>query len=85
MVDFFGLSPELVLNRYFVWQIVTYMFVHIGLFHLVLNMIYLAMFGSPLEELWGTKQFLIFCFFTGIGAGLCALLAGIFTMKITVG
>jgi membrane associated rhomboid family serine protease len=52
------------------YQLVTYMFLHGDLGHLFSNMFGLFMFGSMLERLWGSKRFLFFYFFTGIGAGL---------------
>lgn len=50
------------------WQGVTHLFMHGGIFHLLLNMLALWMFGAPLERIWGTKRFLIFYFIAGIGA-----------------
>jgi membrane associated rhomboid family serine protease len=55
-------------------QMVTYMFMHGGLWHILFNMFALFMFGNVLENLWGPKRFLIFYMVTGIGAGLAQLL-----------
>ena len=52
------------------WQLVTYMFMHGGIGHLFFNMYTLLIFGSVLENIWGTKKFLTFYFVTGIGAAL---------------
>ncbi|MBO9637467.1 rhomboid family intramembrane serine protease [Siphonobacter aquaeclarae] len=52
------------------FQFVTHMFMHGGFGHLFSNMFALIMFGPGLENLWGTKRFTFFYFFTGIGAGL---------------
>lgn len=52
------------------WQLVTYMFMHGGFGHFFFNMFTLLMFGPNLENIWGTKKFLLFYFVTGIGAGL---------------
>ncbi len=54
----------------FVWQPVTYLFLHGGWGHIILNLLFLWMFGSDLERLWGPRQFLFYFFLTGIGAGL---------------
>lgn len=51
-------------------QLVTYMFMHGGLGHLFFNMFALFMFGGLLENIWGSKRFLIFYLVCGIGAGL---------------
>jgi membrane associated rhomboid family serine protease len=50
------------------FQIVSHMFSHGGVFHLVFNMLALVMFGGVLERVWGPKRFLIFYLITGFGA-----------------
>lgn len=52
------------------WQYVTYMFMHGGFMHIFFNMYALFIFGATLEQVWGSKRFLIFYFVTGIGAAL---------------
>lgn len=54
-----------------VWQLVSYMFLHGNLTHLLLNMFSLWMFGRAIEWKLGTKRFLILYFICGIGAGIC--------------
>ena len=54
-----------------IYQIVTYMFMHVNFGHLFFNMFALWMFGNTLENLWGSKRFLLFYMVCGIGAGLC--------------
>lgn len=56
------------------WQFLTHMFMHGGLMHILFNMYALWAFGSPLEQMWGTKKFLFFYFSAGLGA------AGIYTL-----
>jgi membrane associated rhomboid family serine protease len=73
MSEVFGLVPVLVW-RGWVWQLVTYMFLHGGFIHIIFNMLALWMFGSELEYLWGTRRFLRFYFFTGIGAAITTVL-----------
>ena len=51
-------------------QLITYMFLHGGFEHLLFNMLALWMFGSQLENYWGSKRFLQFYIICGIGAGL---------------
>jgi membrane associated rhomboid family serine protease len=46
------------------------MFMHGGFFHLLFNMYALFMFGTVLEQVWGSKKFLIFYLITGVGAAL---------------
>lgn len=51
-----------------VWQPVTYMFAHAGIDHLFFNMFALWMFGRILENVWGSKRFLIYYMVCGLGA-----------------
>jgi len=50
------------------WQPFTYMFMHGGFWHLLMNMFVLYMFGPHLENVWGTRKFLVFYFVCGLGA-----------------
>ena len=68
-----GLVPEYVIERFWIWQLGTYMFLHGGLFHILFNMLALWMFGAELERIWGTRNFLKFYFVTGIGAGVLSV------------
>ena len=64
-----SLVPAFV-NRGWVWQFVTYMFVHGSMMHLFFNMYALLMFGRALERYLGTREFLLFYFLCGILGGL---------------
>ena len=55
------------------WQLVTYMFLHADFYHIFFNLFALWIFGQALEQLWGTKRFLMYYFITGIGAGIIQL------------
>jgi len=54
-------------------QLITYLFMHGSFTHIFFNMLALWMFGSVLENFWGSKRFLIFYTVCGIGAGLMHL------------
>ncbi len=56
------------------YQLVTHMFMHADLTHLLFNMFAVYMFGPPLEALLGKKKFFIYYFFTAIGALVLHLL-----------
>ncbi len=68
-------GPEIRIERphFQISQLVTYAFLHGGVMHLLLNMYALWMFGSRLENLWGSKVFTIYYFVCVIGAGLVQL------------
>ncbi len=70
----FSLRPYQVTHHFFLWQLVTYLFLHGGFFHIIFNLFALWMFGSDLERLWGPCRFLFYFFLTGIGAGVCDVL-----------
>jgi membrane associated rhomboid family serine protease len=69
-----GLRPYDVTHRLFLWQPVTYLFLHAGFFHVIFNLFALWMFGCDLERAWGPRRFLYYFFLTGIGAGLLSVL-----------
>jgi membrane associated rhomboid family serine protease len=71
---YLGLVPVLVWNKYFLWQLATYIFLHGGITHLLFNLLALWMFGGELESYWGSKKFLQYFLFCGIGAGICTVI-----------
>jgi membrane associated rhomboid family serine protease len=77
----FGLVPSMVVGSFAVWQLVTYLFLHspFDIWHILLNMLAVWMFGAPLERVWGTRRFLRYYFVCGVGAGLCTVLANYLT------
>ena len=81
----FGLVPKLVWSEFMIWQPFTYLFFHGGIWHLLINMFVLWMFGSELERLWGKEHFLKFYFVTGVGAGLVTMIFGLKSMTPIVG
>jgi len=81
----FGLVPKLVWSEFMIWQPFTYLFFHGGIWHLLINMFVLWMFGSELERLWGKEHFLKFYFVTGVGAGLVTMIFGLNSMTPIVG
>src|SRR2546425_1133619 len=64
----FGLLPNLVIHKFQLWRLVTYMFLHSTswLSHLLLNMLMLWMFGTEVERVWGTREFVKYYFVCGI-------------------
>lgn len=69
------------------WQLVTYMFMHGGFMHILINMFILWMFGFELETIWGSKKFFWYYMMCGVGAGLANLLIAplLTTVAPTVG
>jgi membrane associated rhomboid family serine protease len=56
-----------------IWQLITYQFMHGGFWHIFFNMFILWMFGASIEDVMGSKKFLIFYLLSGISAGLFQL------------
>lgn len=61
-------------TNFWPWQPITYMFLHGGFFHLLLNMFVLWMFGTELEHLWGSRKFLVYYLVCGLGAAAANLI-----------
>jgi membrane associated rhomboid family serine protease len=55
------------------WQIITHMFMHGGIAHILFNMFALWMFGTPVERYLGSKKFLFLYISAGLGAVLFQL------------
>lgn len=68
VANYLVFTPSMVLLR--PWSVVTYMFVHLGVFHLLFNMLALFFFGPPLEDRWGSRGFLKFYFIAGAGGAI---------------
>lgn len=73
----FNLMPFDVLRRGELWQLLTYMFLHASIGHILFNMLTLWMFGSAVEQTWGTRRFVRFYFICGVGAGVCVVIANL--------
>ena len=50
------------------WQIISYMFMHGNIPHILFNMFAVWMFGTHIENRWGSKRFLNYYLLTGFGA-----------------
>ena len=70
----FGLIPKMVWSELKIWQPITYMFFHGDIWHVLINMFALWMFGKTLEKIWGAKRFLIYYLITAIGAAILHLI-----------
>ena len=66
--DLFAFSPSRIWSR--PWGMVTYMFVHAGLWHLLMNALFIFFFGPPLESRWGSSIFIRFYVICGLGGVL---------------
>src|SRR6478736_7149383 len=89
--DYLGLVPALALRHGMLWQLVTYSLLHAGLWHLLMNMLTLWMFGAQEEMDWGSRKFLEFYLFCVVGAALVTIfvaytsLPGLTPRTLTIG
>lgn len=72
--ELLALIPLRLVNDLHLWQIVTYLFVHGDVTHLILNALMLVFIGAELEQLWGRSEFLRYYFACGIFSGVVYLL-----------
>jgi membrane associated rhomboid family serine protease len=68
-----AMIPDAVLSGW-VWQLVSYMFVHNDTSHILVNMLGLFIFGTQVERRLGSKEFLLFYLLTGTLAGFFSFL-----------
>ena len=66
---YLGLVPRYV-EHGFIWQPFTYLFLHGGIWHLIINMFVLWMFGRDVERAWGQRRFYTYYILCGVGAGI---------------
>jgi membrane associated rhomboid family serine protease len=83
IIRYLGLVPAAVLERGWIWQLGTYMFLHADVMHILLNMLGVWMFGVTLERRWGTPFFVKYYAVTGLGAGATALLVSLLPFEAT--
>jgi membrane associated rhomboid family serine protease len=77
-------SPRVAFTR--PWTFLSYMFVHANLLHLLANMLMLFVFGTAVESRMGSRNFLMYYFFCGVGAAVFSLLlAGVMPIGPFVG
>src|SRR5579871_3835280 len=66
----------------FVWQLLTFQFMHAGISHLLCNGIALWSFGNAVEERLGKRRFLALYFLSGVAGGILQIIASILLPKL---
>lgn len=69
------------ISRGFVWQLITFQFMHGGLMHLLLNSIGLYFFGRYMEMMLGHRTFIKLYLLSGIAGGVLQLLLGVISPR----
>ncbi|MBX3651305.1 MAG: rhomboid family intramembrane serine protease [Burkholderiales bacterium] len=65
--------------RFLPWQVITYGFLHGSLIHIGFNMLALYMFGGQIEQVFGSRRFLIYYLGCVFAAALAQLAMSSFT------
>jgi GlpG protein len=52
------------------WRLLTPVFLHFGIWHIVLNAVAMVQIGTALERIWGYKYYLVICLITGISGNV---------------
>jgi len=87
LTELFGLTPALFLGQFpnYFYQVVTYMLLHGGFWHLFFNMFTLWMFGTEIEYTWGTRSFGRFYVLCGLAGAALTLAVFPTQLVITIG
>lgn len=75
-LDYFALSVP-GLAHGFLWQLITYQFMHAGILHLLLNCWVIFVFGREMEASLRPKQFLTLYFASGVIGGLVQMIGAL--------
>ena len=76
-INYFALSVEGV-KHFYVWQFLTFQFMHAGVLHILLNSLAIFFFGRVLEAHLGAMRFLALYFACGVIGGVFQVLGGNF-------
>jgi membrane associated rhomboid family serine protease len=80
LISLLGVDPSAILQNYTIWQLASYLFVHEAFYHYLFNMLGLWWFGSDVERALGSRKFLQYYLFTGMGAGLVSVMMNLPTI-----
>jgi rhomboid protease GluP len=75
VISSYGQYNALVLNGE-PWRLLTAIFIHADLLHIVGNMVFLLIFGLRAEKMFDLKEYLAVYFISGLAGGLLTLLMG---------
>jgi membrane associated rhomboid family serine protease len=76
VTEWFALNPDSVLHEGQVWRLLTYAFLHAaGVWHILFNMLFLWWFGTDVEDLYGSREFLAFYLVSAFIGGLAFVMA----------
>ncbi len=81
-LDLLGaLDPEAVIVRHEYWRLLTALFLHYGLLHIVINLYALYLLGPELERLIGSFKFIMSYLIAGLGSSVGVVLSHAFNLN----
>lgn len=75
IIRFFALSADMSTYFWRFWTFFTYMFTHLGLWHIFFNMMWLYWMGRILVDLYGQKRVLELYIYGGLAGGIIYILS----------
>ena len=84
-IDYIALNPSFIIHGKYLWTIITSMFMHANIFHLMINMFVLFSLGSFCEKIIGSRRFFWFYIISGIAAGIVAVIFPVFFGSTSIG
>ena len=82
---YFGLTPKYAWVKFYLWQFITYFFLHDNFLHIFFNMFMLWLIGKEIEQKFGRNKFLFYYLFCGICGGMLSALLQISSTTPIVG
>ena len=76
--ELFTLNTQKVMHGQ-VWQLLSYAFLHAGIWHILFNMLFLWWFGHQLESNYGSREFLAFYLVAAVLGGIAFTAQAVFT------
>ncbi|MBI4370200.1 MAG: rhomboid family intramembrane serine protease [Elusimicrobia bacterium] len=84
-IFYLGLIPAAVIKNGWLWQLVTYLFLHGSVTHLLFNGLTLYWFAPAICDRWGDRKFLVYYFVCGIAAAVLVLATDPMGVAPTIG
>lgn len=85
LLEIFALKPANIFSNFYVWTLLTSMFLHANFFHLFVNMFSLFFIGGLLEKIIGRKRFFWLYIISGIFAAFFFSLLSFFLGNFGIG
>lgn len=84
-INYLALKPSSIIHGKYLWTLLTHIFVHGNIAHLIVNMFVLFSLGSLCERIIGRKRFVWFYILSGVFAGILSVVLSAFLGNTTLG